>query len=209
MIRHPAATLASALALSALAPMALAQATGGASAQAEAALVAPGPAIPGVCVLSEQGMLAGSLVGKSVASRVQQLAQQAEAEIKSQAATLQNDEKAFESARASYSQQQLEQKGTALQQREAELQRLAQLRNQELEATRTRRMNEVVGDAMPIIRQEVQSHNCSLVIEGSTVAAVNPSMDLTPGVIQGLNGKVTQLTFDREHLDQGGAGAAR
>jgi outer membrane protein len=33
-------------------------------------------------------------------------------------------------------------------------------------------------------------------------AAPNPSMDITPAVITGLNAKITQFTFDRERLDQ-------
>jgi Skp family chaperone for outer membrane proteins len=204
MSKHTGAMLVSALALSALAPIASAQTSGGAS--AASTLTAPGPAIPGVCVLSEQGMIAGSLVGKAVATRIQQLAQQADAEINGQATTLQTDEKAFESARSSYTQDQLQQKVAEFQERERGLQRLAQQRQQELEATRQRRIAEIDNDAMPSIRAQVQEHNCSLVVEGSTVVTVNPSMDLTPGVIQGLNGSITTMTFEREHLDQAAAG---
>lgn len=207
MTRHTGAMLVSALALSALAPIASAQSS--AAQPAQEPLTASGPAIGGVCVLSEQGLVAGSLVGKSVATRIQQLAQQADAEISGDATTLQNDEKAFESARASYSQEQLQQKAAALQGRERDLQRLAQQRNQELEATRQKQIAAVFNDAMPIIRQAIQQHNCSLVLEGQPVLASNPSMDLTSGVIQGLNAKITQLTFDREHIDAAAAGGAR
>jgi Skp family chaperone for outer membrane proteins len=208
MSRQTGATLVSALALSALAPMAFAQTSGGQAAQEP--LTTSGPAIIGICVLSEQGLVAGSLVGKSVAARIQQLAQQADAEINGQATTLQNDEKAFESARASYSQEQLQQKAAALQGRERDLQRLAQQRNQELDATRQKRIGEVLTNALPIIRQQVQQHNCSVLFEGSQVVlAVNPSMDLTSAVIQGLNAKITTLTFDREHAEAGAASGAR
>ena len=206
MTRQTGAMLVSALALSTLAPIASAQTSGGQNVAA-ATITAPGPAIPGVCVLSEQGLVAGSLVGKAVAARVQQLAQQADAEINGQATSLQSDEKAFGSARASYSQAQLQQKAEALQARERDLQRLAQQRNQELEATRQRRIGEVFTDAMPSIRQQVQQHNCSIVLEGSPVVTVNPAMDLTPSVIQGLNSSITTMSFEREHLDQAAAGA--
>jgi Skp family chaperone for outer membrane proteins len=208
MSRQTGAMLVSALALSALAPMASAQTSGGQPAQEP--LTASGPAIGGMCVLSEQGLVAGSLVGKSVAARIQQLAQQADAEINGQATSLQNDEKAFESARASYSQEQLQQKAAALQGRERDLQRLAQQRNQELDATRQKRIGEVLTNALPIIRQQVQQHNCSVLLEGSQVVlAVNPSMDLTSAVIQGLNAKITTLTFDREHAEAAAASGAR
>ncbi len=53
------------------------------------------------------------------------------------------------------------------------------------------------------MQQTFQQHNCSILVDGQFGAqAVAPGMDLTPQVIQGLNARITQLTFEREHLDQ-------
>jgi Skp family chaperone for outer membrane proteins len=204
MNRQYGAALAGALALTALAPYAAAQTAGAAASP----LTAPGPALSGVCVLSEQGMVAGSLVGKSVAARIQQLAQVADSEVNSQVTALQSDEKTFENARTSFSTEQQNQKIAEFQGRERDVQRLAQQRSQELEATRQKRLNEVVSDALPMIREAVQQHNCSIVVEAGSTLTFNPAMDLTPSVIQGLNAKITQMTFEREHLDASSGGAA-
>ncbi len=54
----------------------------------------------------------------------------------------------------------------------------------------------MLNEAQPIVQQIFQQqHNCSALLDGASVFVVAPSMDLTPQVVQGLNGKITQFSF--------------
>ena len=200
MTRKSGAALAGAFAIAALVPM---------LAQAQAATPASppptGPAIPGMCVLSQEAVVYTSTVGKYVATRLKQLDATAQAELTSNATTLQNDEKAFETARAGLSQEQLQQRGAALQGRERDLERTAQVRREEMSQTAQKAQARILQEASPIFQQAVRSHNCSIVLSGTGVLVAETAMDITPTVIAGLNAKITQFEFDREHLDQGAA----
>ncbi|HEY3887721.1 MAG TPA: OmpH family outer membrane protein [Caulobacteraceae bacterium] len=178
-------------------------------AQAAAPAAAPptGPAIPGMCVLSQEAVVYTSTVGKYVATRLQQLNSAAQAELTSNATSLQADEKAFEAARAGLSQEQLQQRGAALQGRERDLERTAQIRREELSQTAQKAQARILQEASPIFQQAVRAHNCSIVLSGTGVLVAETSMDVTPTVIAGLNAKITQFEFDREHLDQAAAAA--
>jgi outer membrane protein len=202
MTRKSGAAFAGALAIAVLAPMVT-------HAQAAAPAAAPptGPAIPGMCVLSQEAVVYTSTVGKYVATRLQQLNSAAQAELTSNATSLQADEKAFEAARAGLSQEQLQQRGAALQGRERDLERTAQIRREELSQTAQKAQARILQEASPIFQQAVRAHNCSIVLSGTGVLVAETSMDVTPTVIAGLNAKITQFEFDREHLDQAAAAA--
>ncbi len=166
-----------------------------------------GPPIPGLCVLSQEAVVYTSTVGKYVATRLQQLNQAAQAEITSQTTSLQNDEKAFEAARAGLSADQLQQRAAALAAREHDLERTVQIRREELSQTEQKAQARILTEATPIFQEAVRSHNCSIVLAGTGVLVAEESMNLTPTVIAGLNAKITQFEFEREHLDQAGAAA--
>ena len=199
MNRKSAAAFAGVLAIAAFAPM---------MAQAQASAPPPsGPAIPGMCILSQEALVFTSTVGKYVATRLNQLNQSAQAEINSQTTSLQADEKAFEAARAGLSSDQLQQRGAALAARERDLERTVQVRREEMNQTAQKAQARVLSEAQPIFQQAVRQHNCSVVLSGTGVLVAETSMDITPTVIAGLNAKITQFEFEREHLDQGAAAA--
>ena len=94
-----------------------------------------------------------------------------------------------------------------MQQRAAALQRKADQRDRELQATEQKALGRVVNEANPLILQVYGQHNCSLLVDGQAVMASNPGMNITPDVVKLLDAKITQFTFDREHLDQQQAAA--
>jgi Skp family chaperone for outer membrane proteins len=188
------ALLASALAIATVASQAQAQTQG--------APIQSGPPISGICVLSTQGIVAQSTVGKFVQSRLTQLAQAAQAEITAAQSSLQSDEKAFEAQRASLSPEQANQRGSALVQRERDLENLVNARRQEMSATQQKAFARVLTEADPVVRQLYTQHNCSLLLDGQAVLITAPAMDLTGQVVTGLNAKITQFTFDRERVTQ-------
>lgn len=202
MTKKSGAAFAGVLAIAVLTPM-MTQAQGAAPASAPPT----GPAIPGMCVLSQEAVVFTSTVGKYVATRLQQLNSAAQAEITSDTTTLQADEKAFEAARAGLSQEQLQQRAAALAGRERDLERTVSVRREEMNQTAQKAQARILQEASPIFQQAVRSHNCSIVLSGTGVLVAETSMDITPTVIAGLNAKITQFEFEREHLDQGAAAA--
>jgi outer membrane protein len=201
---------ASGIAILGAAPLALAQAKAPAAA-AKAPAAAPAPAaaasstitanVPGVCVLSREGIIGGSKVGKYVQSRLGQLTTQVNAELTGEKTSIETAAKDLDAKKATLGQTAYQQQGTALQQRANALQDKAQQRDRELQATEQKAIQRVLTEATPFVEAEVKAKNCGVVFDANTILAANKNMDLTPGVIAALDGKVTQFDFDREHLD--------
>lgn len=186
----------------------------GASAFAQAAkpaaaapAVTHGAPINGVCILSMEGAIGGSTVGRYVGTRVQQLAQQVNAELTSEKTAIDNEAKTLDGQRGTLDQNTFEQRGAALQVRANALQRKAQLREREMQVTQQKALGRVEQEMEPLIRQAYQQKGCSLLLAREAVLLGNPAMDITPAVITALNGKITTFAFDREHLDQNAATA--
>lgn len=180
-----------------------------AQAPAAAAPVPSGPPISGLCVVDLNAVFANSTLGKYVQGRLQQIQAQVQAELTGEQTALNNDAKTLSAQRASLDQNTLEQRGLALQQRDNSLQRKAQLRERELEVTAQKAQARVVQEMEPLTRQAYQQKACSLLVNHGALVfdLYNQAMDLTPAVTTALNAKITQFTFDREHLDQPAAAA--
>jgi outer membrane protein len=184
---------------------ALAAATA-AFAQAPAAAPPPshGAPIAGVCVVDLDQVVATSTVGKYVQQRLQQIQQQANAEVNGENTQIQNDARALDAQRATLDQTTFEQRGTAIQVRANALQRKVQQRERELQVTEQRAVARVLQESEPPLRQAYQQKGCSLLLNHQAVlgAFFNPAMDITPQVVTALNAKITQFAFERERLDQ-------
>lgn len=169
-----------------------------------------GPALPGICSISVGYVMQNSQVGKFVSTRMQQLASEVKAELSAEQSAIDTDAKTLEGQRASLSNDQLQQRAAALQERERDLQRKADQRQRELQDTYQGATNTALSYADPIVHSLVASHNCSMLLNGDqAVVAIQASMDLSSSVVQQLDAKVTQFPFEREHLDaQGGAAGA-
>jgi len=179
------------------------------SALAQAAAAAPavsqGPAINGLCVLSVEGVIGSSTVGKYVGTRLQQIGSQVQAELTSEKTALDTDAKALDAKRTTLDQNAFEQQAGALQGRLNALQRKAQVRDREMQATEQKALARVGDEMEPMIRQAYQQKGCSVLLQRSAIVLANPAMDITPQVTTALNAKITQFAFDREHLDQAAA----
>ena len=190
-----------------VAPAALAQ-TKPAAAKPGAASAAPAPealaitaTAPGVCILSRQGIVQTSTVGKYVGTRLQQLQTQATAELTGDQTTLQTAAKDLEAKKATLGDAGYQQQGQALQQREQALQQKAQQRERELQATEDKAVARILQEATPFVAAQVKAANCGVVLDAQAVVLANQAMNLTPAVVTALNAKFTQFDFDREHLD--------
>lgn len=176
---------------------------------ASAPAVTHGPALPGVCVISLEGAIATSTVGKYVQTRLQQIATQVQAELKGEEAALQTEAKTLEGQRASLDQKTFETRANALQTKAGAFQRKAQIRERELQATQQKALGRVGQELDPILRQVYQQRQCSLLLNRDAVVIANPAMDISQPVVTALNAKIQQFTFDRERLDQAAAPAQK
>lgn len=156
---------------------------------------------PGLCVLSQQGVVLASKVGKYMQSRLQQLDSQVNAELTGEKTAIETAGKDLSTKKATLGDAAFQQQAQALQQRASALQDRAQLRDRELQATEQKAEQKIMQAALPLIEAEVKARNCSVVLDGGAVLAANDAMNLTPSVITALDGKLTQIDFDREHLD--------
>jgi len=169
--------------------------------------VTHGAAIPGVCILSVQGAIAGSSVGKYVDTRMQQIIQQVNGELNGERTAIENEGKTLEGQRATLDRTTLEQRASALQVRANALQRKAAQREREVEVTEQKALGRVGQEMEPLIRQVYQQRQCAVLLNREAVVIGNPAMDITSGVVTALNAKITQFAFDRERLDQQAAPA--
>jgi outer membrane protein len=167
-----------------------------------------GAPIAGLCTLSIDGVIGGSTVGKYVDSRLQQIGAQVQAELSGEKSAIDTEARALEGQRATLDQSSFEQRVAALQVRQNALERKAQLREREMQATQQQAVGRVLNEMKPMIAIVAQGQRCAIVEDRSSVIMVNPAMDLSPAVVTALNGKLTQFAFERTRLDQPQAGAA-
>ena len=170
--------------------------------------VTHGAAVPGVCIMSIQGAIAGSAVGKYVDTRMQQIIQQVNGELNGERTAIENESKTLQSQAATLDRTTAEQRTAALQVRVNALQRKAAQREREVQATEQKAIGRIGQEMEPLIRQVYQQRQCSVLMNRDAIVLGNPAMDLTPAVVTALNAKITQFAFDRERLDQPAAPAA-
>jgi Skp family chaperone for outer membrane proteins len=193
-----AATCVAAASL-ATASAALAQAAPAAAAQPP---ITHGPAIPGVCVVSLEGAIGSSTVGKYVQTRLGQIGTQVQAELTAEQTAINNAAKALDAQKGTLDQGSFDKQAADLQLRANAYQRKAQLRDREMQATQQKALGRVGQELDPVIRTAYQQSKCSLLLQRDALVIANPAMDITGAVVTGLNAKITQFAFDREHLDQ-------
>lgn len=186
-----------------------------ASAQAArpAATTAPavtqGPAIPGLCILSVNQAIATSTVGKYVSDRMNQIVSQVKAELQPEDTAIATDSRALAAKRSTLDQATFNSQAQALGAREQALRQKADLRQREVQATEQKSLNRIAQELDPIARQLYEQHRCSVLVNRDAVMIANPDMDLTTAAVAGLNARIQQFAFEREHLDTTAATSQR
>lgn len=156
--------------------------------------------VPGLCLLSRQAVLAQAKVGQAANKRLDQLAAQARSELAAKRKPLEAAIHSFQQKAPSLSETQRKQQGSALQQRMQAFQTEAGELNQRIQLTRVKAMHRISQDAQPIIASSYKSHHCGLLLNRDMVLAGNMTNDLTGDVVQGLDRKITTLSFHLEPL---------
>ena len=178
-------------------------APGAATAPAAPPPVPQGPPIPGLCTFSFSQLVATSRVGQAVEARMKVLEAQVKAELQPEYDGINTEGRTMEGQRATMDQATYQAKAANLQLRATQFDKRQQQRDQELQATHQRELEVVQTQVDPILRQAYAQRQCSILInrDSGAVAAVNPTMDLTPMAVAGLDQKIQTLTFDRVAID--------
>lgn len=162
-----------------------------------------GPVISGVCFLSREAIFANAKVGKAASARLKQLADQAQSEIDAQRKPLDADVQAYRAQAASLSADQRQSREQGLSQRMQKVQEDQALRGRELEATRVKAMGQIAQYAQPVITETYRNKSCGVLLDRNAVLGGNMANDLTPLVVQGLDTKITTISFNLEQLPAG------
>lgn len=157
-----------------------------------------GPAVPGVCLLGQEAVLANAKIGQAASARLRALAQDAQAPLDAERSAIEADAKALEAKKASLPAADLRQRQQAIGQRAQAYQAKLQQLNRQIEATRASVVGRIATTVQPVVAQVYQAHKCGLLFSRNAVLGGNLAGDLTADVVAGLDGKVTTIDFDLE-----------
>jgi|SRR5580658_3324613 Skp family chaperone for outer membrane proteins len=162
------------------------------------AAVTQGPPIASLCTWSPKGVIATSKVGQYVFTRLKTLDGQIRAELQPSADGLENEGKTLQAQQATMDQATLQVRAATYKQHQSELQKKAQLRSDQWEATKEVELDTISKQMMPVVRDLYQQHRCSILfnVDSGGITNVSPAMDLSLEVVNALNAKVQSLQFD-------------
>ncbi len=140
---------------------------------------------------SPQALIATSTAGRSLAAGLQRLGEEVRGELAPYAATLETEATALQQGGQTADPDGS--RARAWQTRLQEAQQLEETRSNELRYTERLQTQTIVNASRPIITALYQEKGCSILLDGASVLAVNPQMDLTETAIQRLNQALPSL----------------
>ena len=170
---------------------------------ARAADTLEGKPIAGMCFLSREAVFAQSKVGQAASQRLNQVAEQARSQLTTQRAPLDADLKSFQDKAASLDQQQRASQGAALKTRVEAFQAQASELSQRVQLTRAKAMENIGTQTQPVVASLYKSHQCGVLLNRDAVLGGSMTNDLTEAVVQGLDRKITTISFNLEPLPAG------
>lgn len=159
-----------------------------------------GNPVPGVCLLSQQAIFANAKIGVAALARLTQLGQEAQAEIDAEKRPIDAEVQAYQTEQAKLTPAQRQSREQALGPRVQAVQVKAQQRGREIEATRAKTLGRISTEAQPVIASVYKARGCGLLLDRNSVLGGNLTNDLTAAVVQGLDAKISTITFNRETL---------
>lgn len=168
-----------------------------------------GPAVPGVCLLSREAIFANAKAGKAATARLQQLAEQAQAEVDVLRKPVEVEVQALQAEGAKLSPEQRRAREQVLAPKLKAVQEKTQHSIREIDATRAKAMARLAAALQPVIAKVYTARNCGLLIDRNSVLGGNLSNDLTAAAVAALDGTMETITFEREVLPVQTAAPAR
>lgn len=176
--------------------MALASA---ASAQTAPSAPLGGPLVAGVCLLSREAVFSNAAVGRAATAQLTELSAAAQAEIAAERAPLEAEARALQGLPETPENLA---RAQAFAQRWQAMQQKAEHTTREIEATRQAVLARISTEAQPVITEVYRSKNCGLLFDRNAVMGGNLGNDLTAGVVEGLDRRISTIDVQRERLPQ-------
>lgn len=194
---------AAALCATALTSVAVAQTPAAAPAPAPAQpQTKPGPVIAGVCVYSNEAVMANAAVSKAAAQRLQQINQQAEAELEPDAQTLEKERAGLAAQQKTLTKDKFDPLAQAFMGKVKAFQDKAFIVNQELGRTEQDANVKVAQLVAPALSATYEGKNCGMLVDRKAVLFANPAMDITADVIKKLDDSKVAVDIKRVVLPE-------
>ena len=156
-----------------------------------------------VLVMNEERILRESTVGQHIASRIQAIGTEIDAELEPMRTQLETNSTSFRNETASMTQEaiaarpDLMQRYQTLQTQAAQYEQIRQLRAQELLATERQAMGPVLQELQTILQEIVTERNAAVLLDRSQVVYAGTSIDISASAIERLNQRLTTTPVNR------------
>lgn len=172
------------------------------------AMAAPANAQTNVLIMNEERIIAESQVGQHIATRMQAIRAEMDAELQALLTPIQEESDRLNAETASLTpeaiqarpdlMQRIQTLNAQAQQAEALRQRLAQ----ELQATQRQAMRPVLEALQAVLQEVVSERGAQILIDRSAVVYADPGIDVSDSVIERLNQRLPTTAVNRVRLPQ-------
>lgn len=172
------------------------------------AMAAPANAQTNILIMNEERIVAESQVGQHIATRMQAIRAEMDAELQALLTPIQEESDRLNAETASLTpeaiqarpdlMQRIQALNAQAQQAEALRQRLAQ----ELQATQRQAMRPVLEALQAVLQEVVAERGAQILIDRSTLVYADPSIDISDSVIERLNQRLPTTAVNRVRLPQ-------
>ncbi|WP_107713143.1 OmpH family outer membrane protein [Oceanicaulis sp.] len=157
----------------------------------------------GVLVMNEQRILRESAVGQHIASRLEAIGQEIQAELGPQQTAIQTESEALNAELSALSEDAIRQRPDlaaryeSLQRDAATFEQTRRIRAQELQATEQQAMRPVLPILQEVLQEIVTERNASVLIDRSVVVFAADSVDISQSAIERLNQRISTTPVNR------------
>jgi Skp family chaperone for outer membrane proteins len=157
-----------------------------------------GPPTPGICFLSRERVLDQTKAGAIANARLAGFSQAIERELAGERAAIAADANVLQIQKPVIDEAIYQRRAGALALRAQAFDTLQATRADQIARTRAQVTARILGETARGLAAVIAERGCSAVLEASGAYAVNPRMDLTTEVIEGLDRRMPTIAFDLE-----------
>jgi outer membrane protein len=167
-----------------------------------------------ILVMSEERILRESAVGQHIATELQRVGGEIQAELAPLGDSIRQENEALSAETSALSQEAVRQRPDlvsrlqALQQDAQQFEALRRQAQQELVATERAAMGPVLETLQGVLREIVDQRGGVVLLDRSSIVFANESIDITPAAIALLNERITTTPVNRVRAPQQGQGGS-
>jgi len=169
---------------------------------------------PNIAVMNEERVLRESAAGQHIRSRMQEIAQEIDAELTAMGQPIQQETERLNAETASMTPQAVQQRPDLMQRIEALNQQAQQFelarraRQQEIVQTERQAMRPIYDALGPILEAVVEERGIDILVDRANLVFASPDFDISQEVINRLDQQVPTVTVTRVRVSQEAAAAA-